>query len=48
MNNEKNENEIVEAKNELISLYLLIRPKKLDDVFNKIYKYNYYCSQTEF
>ena len=33
MNNEKNRNEIIEAKNELINLYLLIKPKKVDDVF---------------
>jgi hypothetical protein len=32
MNNEKNRNEIIEAKNELINLYLLIKPKKVDDV----------------
>jgi hypothetical protein len=31
MNNEKNE--IIEAKKELINLYLLIKPKKIDDVF---------------
>ena len=31
MNNEKNE--ITEAKKELINLYLLIKPKKIDDVF---------------
>jgi hypothetical protein len=35
MNNEKNRNEIIEAKNELINLYLLIKPKKIEDVFNK-------------
>ena len=28
----KDNNEIVEAKNELINLYLLIKPKKVDDV----------------
>ena len=33
MNNEKDKNEIIEAKNELINLYLLIKPKKVDDVF---------------
>ena len=33
MNNEKSKNEIIEAKNELINLYLLIKPKKVDDVF---------------
>ena len=33
MNNEKNE--IIEAKKELINLYLLIKPKKIEDVFNK-------------
>ncbi len=33
MNNEKSKDEIIEAKNELINLYLLIRPKKIDDVF---------------
>jgi len=33
MNNEKSNNEIIEAKNELINLYLLIKPKKVDDVF---------------
>ena len=32
MNNEKNKNEIFEAKNELINLYLLIKPKKVEDV----------------
>jgi len=32
MNKEKNRNEIIEAKNELINLYLLIKPKKVDDV----------------
>jgi len=32
MNNEKNENEIIDAKNELINLYLLIKPKKVEDV----------------
>ena len=32
MNKEKNRNEIMEAKNELINLYLLIKPKKVDDV----------------
>lgn len=32
MTNEKNRNEIIEAKNELINLYLLIKPKKVDDV----------------
>ena len=32
MNNEKSNNEIIEAKNELINLYLLIKPKKVDDV----------------
>ena len=32
MNNEKNRKEIIEAKNELINLYLLIKPKKVDDV----------------
>ena len=32
MNNEKNKDEIIEAKNELINLYLLIKPKKVDDV----------------
>lgn len=32
MNNEKSNNEIIEAKNELIHLYLLIKPKKVDDV----------------
>ena len=31
MNNKKNE--IIEAKKELINLYLLIKPKKIDDVF---------------
>ena len=33
MNNEKSKDEIIEAKNELINLYLLIKPKKIDDVF---------------
>ena len=33
MNNEKSKEEIIEEKNELINLYLLIRPKKIDDVF---------------
>ena len=33
MNNEKNKNEIKEAKKDLIDLYLLIKPKKVDDVF---------------
>ena len=33
MNNEKNKNEIKEAKKDLINLYLLIKPKKVDDVF---------------
>ena len=33
MNNGKDNNEIVEAKNELINLYLLIKPKKVDDVY---------------
>ena len=33
MNNEKNKNEIIEAKKDLINLYLLIKPKKVDDVF---------------
>ena len=32
MNNETNENEIIDAKNELINLYLLIKPKKVEDV----------------
>ena len=32
MNNEKSKSEIIEAKNELINLYLLIKPKKVDDV----------------
>ena len=32
MNNEKNGNEIIDAKNELINLYLLIKPKKVEDV----------------
>ena len=32
MNNEKNENAIIDAKNELINLYLLIKPKKVEDV----------------
>ena len=32
MNNENDKNEIIEAKNELINLYLLIKPKKVDDV----------------
>ena len=31
MNKEKNK--IIEAKKELINLYLLIKPKKIDDVF---------------
>ena len=35
MKNEKEKNEIVEAKKELINLYLLIKPKKIEDVFNK-------------
>jgi hypothetical protein len=33
MNNEKEKNEIIETKKELINLYLLIKPKKIDDVF---------------
>ena len=33
MNNEKSKNEIIEAKYELINLYLLIKPKKVNDVF---------------
>ena len=33
MNNEKMKNELDEIKNELISLYLLIKPKKVEDVF---------------
>ena len=40
MNNEKNKNEIREAKIELINLFLLIKPKKVDDVlkqYNQIY-----------
>jgi len=40
MNNEKNKNEIKEAKIELINLFLLIKPKKVDDVlkqYNQIY-----------
>jgi len=40
MNNEKNKNEIKEAKIELINLLLLIKPKKVDDVlkkYNQIY-----------
>ena len=32
MSNEKLENEIFEIKNDLINLYLLIKPKKVDDV----------------
>ena len=39
MSNEKLENEIFEIKNDLIDLYLLIKPKKVDDVlqFNLSY-----------
>ena len=33
MNNEKNKNEIKEAKKDLIDLYLLIKPQNVDDVF---------------
>ena len=35
MENEKEKNEIVEANKELINLYLLIKQKKIEDVFNK-------------
>jgi hypothetical protein len=35
MENKKEKNEIIEAKKELINLYLLIKPKKIEDVFNK-------------
>jgi hypothetical protein len=45
MNNENDKNEIIEAKNELINLYLLIKPKKLDDVLNSLIKYIYNSSQ---
>ena len=45
MNNENDKNEIIEAKNELINLYLLIKPKKLDDVPNSLIKYIYNSSQ---
>lgn len=33
MENKKEKNEIIEAKKELINLYLLIKPKKIEDVF---------------
>ena len=33
MNNEKNKDEIIEAKNELINLYLLIESKKVDNIY---------------
>ena len=32
MENKKEKNEIIEAKKELINLYLLIKPKKVEDV----------------
>ena len=45
MSNEKLENEIFEIKNELINLYLLIKPKKVDDVLQFIIFIYYYFSQ---
>ena len=33
MENKKEKKEIIEDKKELINLYLLIKPKKIEDVF---------------